>query len=53
VLVVAEPPTKTLEHGTHPHVDVVVPNELVVVDVPTHVAVVHDTQLNGVMMVAV
>jgi len=52
VLSVADPPTKTLEHRTHVHVDVVVPNALVVVDVPTHV-VPHDTHDTGVMMVAV
>jgi len=52
VLVVAEPPTKRLEQRTHPHVDVVVPNALVVVDVPMHVDGVHAMQLNGVMRVA-
>jgi len=43
---------KTLEHATHKHVDVVDPNVFVVVVVPTHVAVVHVVQVNGVTKVA-
>jgi hypothetical protein len=50
--VVADPAKKMVEHGTHTHVDVVVPNAFVVVDVPTHVPVVHDVQTVGVMMAA-
>jgi len=52
VLIVAAPPTKTLEHGTHAQLDVVVPKLPVVVDVPMH-DVPHETHAVGVMIVAV
>lgn len=49
--VAADPPMMTLEHGTHEHVDVVVPKVLEVVDPPIHVPV-HGTHVVGTMKAA-